>query len=166
MAKIMLFGASSIFGVPNDVLAWLQEYTKQGHEFIVGDRKGSDSAFHKALSSIGAAQQTTIYCMDYAKNNTYDLKTKTFVTSYNEETQQARVESKDGSVEPFIIDSVEKEMDIPYNRQWYEFRDRQMINDCDIAIGLWDGESKTAMHIIQLLNIKEKPCYTFSMIQS
>jgi hypothetical protein len=104
--------------------------------------------------------------MDYAKNNTYDLKTKTFVTSYNEEAQQARVESKDGSVEPFIIDSVEKEMDIPYNRQWYEFRDRQMINDCDIAIGLWDGESKTAMHIIQLLNIKEKPCYTFSMIQS
>lgn len=159
----MLFGSSSVYGVPSEVLSWLREYTAQGHEFIVGDGKGADSCFHKALSSIGAIDNTTIYCMDSAKNNNYDIKVKSFLTSYDNNAKRVTITASDNSIEPFIINGIEKEMDIQHNRQWYEFRDRQMITDCDIAIGLWDGESKTDMRIIQLMNINNKPCYTFTI---
>ena len=162
MGKIFLFGSYDVYGVPGDVLTWLQEYVRQGHEFIVGDGKGADAAFHKALSSVGA-DKVTIYAMDSARNNVYEFPVKSFLTSFNEETKQVEITAADNSVEPFIIDDVEKAQDIPLNRQWYEFRDRQLISDCDIAIGLWNGESKTALHIIQLLNIYNKPVYTFTV---
>ena len=162
MGKIFLFGSYDVYGVPSDVLTWLQEYVRQGHEFIVGDGKGADAAFHKALSSVGA-DKVTIYAMDSARNNVYEFPVKSFLTSFNEETKQVEITAADNSIEPFIIDDVEKAQDIPLNRQWYEFRDRQLISDCDIAIGLWNGESKTVLHIIQLLNIYNKPVYTFTV---
>lgn len=162
MGKIFLFGSYDVYGVPSDVLTWLQEYVRQGHEFIVGDGKGADAAFHKALSSVGA-DKVTIYAMDSARNNVYEFPVKSFLTSFNEETKQVEITAADNSIEPFIIDDVEKAQDISLNRQWYEFRDRQLISDCDIAIGLWNGESKTALHIIQLLNIYNKPVYTFTV---
>lgn len=162
MGKIFLFGSYDVYGVPSNVIDWLQEYVRQGHEFIVGDGKGADSAFHKALSSVGA-DKVTIYAMDSARNNVYDFPVKSFITSFNEEAKQVTISATDNSVEPFVIDGVEKAQDIPLNRQWYEFRDRQLISDCDIAIGLWNGESKTALHIIQLLNIYNKPVYTFTV---
>lgn len=162
MGKIFLFGSYDVYGVPSDVLTWLQEYVRQGHEFIAGDGKGADAAFHKALSSVGA-DKVTIYAMDSARNNVYEFPVKSFLTSFNEETKQVEITAADNSIEPFIIDDVEKAQDIPLNRQWYEFRDRQLISDCDIAIGLWNGESKTALHIIQLLNIYNKPVYTFTV---
>lgn len=162
MAKIFLFGSHDVYGVPGDVLTWLQEYTNQGHEFIVGDGRGADSSFHKALSSVGASN-VTIYAMDSARNNLYDFPVKKFVTSYDETSKQVSISAEDNSIVPFVIYDVEKAMDIPVNRQWYEFRDRQLISDCDIAIGLWNGESKAALHIIQLLNIYNKPVYTFTV---
>ena len=162
MGKIFLFGSYDVYGVPSNVIDWLQEYVRQGHGFIVGDGKGADSAFHKALSSVGA-DKVTIYAMDSARNNVYDFPVKSFITSFNEEAKQVTISATDNSVEPFVIDGVEKAQDIPLNRQWYEFRDRQLISDCDIAIGLWNGESKTALHIIQLLNIYNKPVYTFTV---
>ena len=137
MGKIFLFGSYDVYGVPSDVLTWLQEYVRQGHEFIVGDGKGADAAFHKALSSVGA-DKVTIYAMDSARNNVYEFPVKSFLTSFNEETKQVEITAADNSIEPFIIDDVEKAQDIPLNRQWYEFRDRQLISDCDIAIGLWN----------------------------
>lgn len=162
MAKIFLFGSYDVYGVPGEVIAWLQEYTNQGHEFIVGDGKGADTAFHKALSSVGA-DKVTIYAMDSARNNLYEFPVKSFLTSYDEVSKQVAITAADNSIEPFIIDDIAKAQDIPVNRQWYEFRDRQLISDCDIAIGLWNGESKTALHIIQLLNIYNKPVYTFTV---
>ena len=162
MAKILLFGSTTIFGIPSDVLTWLDTYNKQGHEFIVGDNKGACAAFHKALSSIGA-NKVTVYAMDSARNNTYKFPVKSFVTKYDEANKRVEITSTDSDREPFIIEDVEKEMDIPHNRQWYEYRDRQLINDCDIAIGLWDGQSKTELHMIQLMNIYNKQCYTFTI---
>lgn len=167
MAKIMLFGSASITGVPAEVVGWLQEYTKQGHEFIVGDNKGADVAFHKALSSVGAVDNTTIYSMGYPKNNLYEIKAKIFDTYYDSESKRVDIVlrgSAEGEVDPsfetFVIEDVKNEIDIQNTRQWYEFKDKQMINDCDMAICLWDGESKGTFHCIQLLSIKDKMCYT------
>ena len=164
-AKILLFGSSTICGVPQEVLNWLDEYITQGQEFIVGDNKGADAAFHKALSSLGANKDhVTIYCMDSARNNMYDFPVKSFITNYDEETKQVQIVEKDNNEsDGFIIEDVEKAMDIPHNRQWYEFVDRRMIQECDMAIGLWDGKSKVELTMIQLMNINNKPCYTFTL---
>ena len=161
MGQIMLFGSHSICGIPTEVMAWIQQYTNQGHKFLIGDGKGVESALHRALSSVGAT--VTIYAMDDARNNTYEFPVKSFNTFYDEEAKTVTISASDNSIEPFTIENVEKAMDIPHNRQWYEFRDRQMIKDCDIAIGLWDGETKATSHIIQLLNIYNKPCYVFTI---
>lgn len=163
MAKIMLFGSSNIFGVTSETLRWLNEYNRQGHEFIVGDLKGSDTAFQKALASIGAMDNTTIYCMDYARNNIYGFRERRFLTSYNPDEKIAKITADDKSIEPYIIEGVDREADIAINRSWYEFRDRQMISDCSVAIGLYDGESNKVIQIIRLLNIKNKQCYTFTI---
>lgn len=159
MAKILIFGTSSIGGVPEEIVGWLRVYLSQGHEFIVGDKKGLDCALHRALSSVGAIDKSTIYCMDKPNNNLYDLKTKCFKTYYDETNKRVIITDESQDAEEFVIEDVEKEMDIPLNRQWYEYRDRQMIDDCDMAICLYGGENKTVMHMIQLLNIKNKPCH-------
>lgn len=162
MAKILLFGSYDVCGVPGEVMTWLQEYIRQGHEFIVGDGKGADSAFHKALSSLGA-DHVTVYAMDNARNNVYEYPVKKFKTSYDEDTKQAAIFEDGSEKAEEIIENVQKAQDIPITRQWYEFRDKKLINDCDIAIGLWNGSSKTALHIIQLMNIYNKPVYTFTV---
>lgn len=162
MSKIMLFGSSTISVIPTVVIQWLETYVQQGHSFIVGDCKGADSAFHRALSSVGA-QDVTVYCMESARSNDYDYKTKVFNTFYNEDAKEVTIKALDNSIEPFIISDVKKEMDIQHTRQWYEFKDRQMIQDCDAAVCVWDKESKGTFHAIQLLNIANKPCYTVTM---
>lgn len=164
MAKILIFGTASVPGVPEEVVEWLRTYLSQGHEFIIGDKKGLDCAIQKTLVSIGAMDSTTIYCMDNPNNNLYDIKIKSFKTYYEPEIKRVTImEDCEDSV-PFVIEDVEKEMDIIVNRQWYEFRDRQLIEDCSMAICLYSDETKTVNHMIQLLNIKDKPCYCIKMI--
>jgi hypothetical protein len=162
MARILLFGAYNINYVPGEVVGWLQEYSRQGHEFITGDGKILDEAFHKTLSSIGATN-VTIYAMDNARNNLFEFRVKKFLTSFNSESKTVAISASDDSMLPYVICDVEKEQDIPLNREWYEFRDKQLIRDCDMAICIYDGENKTAAHMIQLLNIYNKPCYTFNV---
>lgn len=165
MAKILIFGTASVAGVPIEIVEWLKVYLSQGHEFIVGDKKGLDCSIQKTLVSIGAINNTTVYCMDEPKNNIYDIKTKSFKTFYEPEIKRVTIvediESDDAV--PFVIEGVEKEMDITLNRQWYEFRDRQMIEDCSMAICLCGEETKTVTHMIQLLNIQDKPCHCIRM---
>lgn len=165
MANILLFGSHELFALPAEISTWVQQYSSQGHTFIVGDRKGADSTFHRLLSSIGA-QSVVIYSMDSAKNNLYKFKERQFSTSYNSESKTAEIIDKDSNDIMCTIDGIEKDMDIPFNRTWYEFRDKQMIKDCDIAICAYYGESKTVDHMIQILNIMNKPCYIFNMNQN
>ena len=159
MANILIFGTSSVGGVPIEVVEWLKTYLSQRHNFIVGDKKGLDCTIHRTLSSIGALDNTTIYCMDKPNNNLYEIKSKNFITYYNAETKEASIHEEGTYKDPYIISGIEKEMDVKLNRQWYEFRDKQMIEDCDMAICLVGEENKTVIHMIQLLNIKDKPCY-------
>lgn len=169
MANILLFGGTTVTVVPQNITNWLETYLAQGHNFIVGDRKGADTAFHRALSSVGALDRTTLYCMDKTYNNVYEIKEKIYTTYYNEEKQLASIfvqGDKEGTItsaEPvFEIEDIKKEQDIPLDRRWYEFRDKQMIRECDMAICLWD-ESKTINHMIQFLNILDKPCHVIKI---
>lgn len=161
MANILLISSSDISGIPQNVVDWMYEYNKQGHKFIVGDSKGGDSHFHKAISSIGAIDNACIYCMDTATSNSYGLPLKVFNTEYDSDNEAARVVAADNSIEPYIITGIRNEKDIGFNRQWYEFRDRRMVADCDIAIAVIScGDiPKRIDRMITLLNLSNKPCY-------
>jgi len=164
MAKILLVGAPGIAGVPNEVIEWLRAYGVQGHEFILGDTKTGDAKFHRTLSSLGLIDKSTIYTMNTVVENPYDLPIKKFNTLYDADTKQVLIE-EDGNPDDtgYVISGVEKEMDIEHNREWYEFRDKRLINDCVMAILVLNtGEqTKRVQSMIMGLNIRNKPCYTF-----
>lgn len=165
MANILLFGVTSgITDIPTSIVKWLEEYNVQGHKFILGNKKGADTAFHRALSRIGAVENSTLYVMNTSQliNNTYNIKTKTFYPKYNADEKSVRICDIDGET-LLKVEGVQKEEDIGITREVYEFKDRQLINDCDIAIGIYDGQNKTVMKIIQLVNIMDKPCYLFDV---
>lgn len=135
--KILLFGSRDISYIPSTVAAQLEQLMNHGKgtvEFIVGDNAGIDSAFHYTLSKIGARSKTTIYGIDYIKNNKFDFNTRIF-----------------------------KSEDYEYEDDMYKFKDRQMADDCDIAIVLWDGKSKSVMNRIMLLNMRNKKVYQFNL---
>lgn len=177
--KIMLMGSPGIAEVPDAMLVKLKELLEAGYEFIVGDRDGADKAWQKALCSIGAYDKSTVYSMGDTKNNLYELPTRNFDIFYDEATKKATIalRKKSGAVsyvsneleidegfEPVVLDAeFNTPADIQNNKQYYQFRDRQMINDCVFAIALWNGSGKSVTESIKLLGIKDKPCYTVQL---
>lgn len=132
--KILIFGSRDINYLPIQVTTELERLINNPKkvEFIVGDNNGIDKVLHKDLSRLGAASRTTIYCVDYAKNNHFDFKVNALKTSDNE-----------------------------FEADMYKFRDRKMADDCDIAIVITNGESKSIKDKIALLNMRDKKVYTF-----
>lgn len=138
--KVYLFGSSSIGAVPEVIEEHLSKIIQQsrGHvEFLVGDSSGADSALHLSLSRVGAQSLSTIYCMDFARNNKFDFKIKTF-------------EGKDEEGKDLV------------GRELYEIKDRHMIEDCDFAIALWDKKTKGTFNNINILKAKNKPVYIYT----
>ena len=136
--KIFLFGSKDIYGVPESLVRQLEmllEQTNGNLQFIVGDCSGIDASFHTVLSMIGARSKTTIYCMDYARNNRFEFETKVF--------------NSDGME----------------GRELYEYKDRQMCKDCDIAVTVWDGKSRGTFNCITILKAQDKPVYVFTVAQ-
>lgn len=160
MAKIYLFGSASLGSVAGLENVLLQLY-QQGHEFIVGDGKGADSAFQISLSRIGAADKATVYAMNYAYNNRYKLPEKIFNTMIDTSTKQANIVDKSTNQVVKVIDGIENPEDLDGNQEYIEFKDKFMMDECAIAICAWDGDSKREFRRIQLLGIKNKPCYTY-----
>lgn len=162
MHKVFLFGSRDIYGIPDVVVQHLEkiiEETKGEVEFIVGDAQGIDSAFHKALSSIGALKQSTIYCMDSPRHNVYEIKTKNFISSYDPDTKIVSIGAE--GEEPVIIENIEKPDDLKYNRAFYEFKDKKMRDDCTFAICIWDGKSKGTFTNINMLSAQGKYVYIY-----
>ena len=165
MAKVFLFGSANIFSVPDVVVSQLEDLVARypDVEFIVGDRNGAEQAFHKALSSVGARSKSTVVTLDKVSANKFDLKTLEFASAYLPDEHKAVIYKKDNEEVFKEIEGIEKVEDVTYDRGYYEFLDRLMIDMCDIAICLWDGESRGVFHSIQLMNIKGKNCYTFKI---
>ena len=64
---------------------------------------------------------------------------------------------------PKNICDIKKIQDIEVTREWYEYLDKKMIQDCDMGICVWTGDNKRVLHMIQLMNIYNKPVYTFTL---
>ena len=164
MHKVFLFGSRDIYGIPSVVVQHLENIITQTNgevEFIVGDAPGVDASFHKALSSVGAANKTTIYCMDTPRNNVYDLKTKIFKSEYDPDTGVVTI-AADGE-EPVVFTNINKPEDLKFNREFYEFKDKKMRNDCTFAICIWDGKSKGTFTNINVLKAQNKYVYIYKI---
>lgn len=164
MHKVFLFGSMSIGGIPTDVRNQLEGILKQTNgdvEFIVGDAPGVDSAFHKILACIGASDKSTIYCMDSARNNKFGLREKVFNTEYNAELGYIDIKHNGQAVER--IEGIKKIEDIKFNRNYYEFKDKQMRNDCTFAICIWDRKSKGTSTNINMLKARGKYVYIYTV---
>lgn len=162
MHTVFLFGSRDIFGIPEVIEEHLRKIIQETNgdvQFIVGDAPGVDASFHKALSAVGATSKSTIYCMDYPRNNKWDLKTKVFHSQYNPDTKEVFI-AADGE-EPTVITGIEKPDDLKYNRQFYEFKDKKMRDDCTFAICLWDGKSKGTFTNINVLKAQNKYVYVY-----
>lgn len=162
MHTVFLFGSRDIYTIPDVVVAHLENILKVTDgdvQFIVGDAPGVDASFHKALSSVGAASKSTVYCMDFPRNNKYDLATKVFHSEYNSETEEVSIYA-DGE-EPTIISNIKKPDDLKFNRQFYEFKDKKMRDDCTFAICIWDGKSKGTFTNINVLKAQNKYVYVY-----
>lgn len=134
--KVMLFGSRAISTIPDVVVNQLEEIIRQTEgnvEFIVGDCIGVDVAFHAVLSRIGAGNKTLIYCTDYPRNNKFDLKTLIFSG-----------EGLEG-------------------RELFEVKDKQMCDDCDFAIAVWDGKSRGSKTNIKNLSKSNKYVYDYKL---
>lgn len=165
MGNILLFGSNDVADIPYELKnSWLPQYIAGNHKFIVGDKKGADSSFHKELSASGVNKENvSIYAMDYARNNIFEFPVKKFITSYDGDTQVATIRTEDNSTEPYDICDIKKIQDIEVTREWYEYLDKKMIQDCDMGICVWTGDNKRVLHMIQLMNIYNKPVYTFTL---
>ncbi len=134
--KVMLFGSIELATIPKNVeehLVKIVEQTGGNVEFLVGDASGIDSAFHLTLSRIGAKDKTTLYCMNFPRNNNYDLKTR-------------------------VIDGGNLA-----GRELYEVKDKQMADDCDFAICVWNGISKGTFNNINILKARNKSVYVYTV---
>jgi hypothetical protein len=161
MANVYLFGSASITSV-SSLEPILEGLLNQGHEFILADGRGADSAFHLSLSRIGALDHTTLYVMNNTYNNKFDIKEKVLNTVVDTAFKKALIVDKETGNTLQVIDGIEKPEDLVGNQEYSEARDKILMRDCAIAICAWDQNSKREFRRIQLLGIKNKPCYTYS----
>ena len=133
--KVYLFGAIDIPGVPPTVAYQLEKLindTNGNISFIVGDNSGFDKQLHMTLSRLGMASKTEIYGVEYVKTNVFGFKEKILKQEENE-----------------------------FEPDMYKYRNRLFADDCDIAIVVWNGESKSIFERITLISIRNKPVYQF-----
>jgi len=166
MTKIFLFGSRDVYSIPKSIEDQLYELlqTNPNLQFIVGDAAGVDSAFHKTLSAIGARSKATIYCMDTIRNNQFDLPVRVFKSELDVENKKAIVKNEITGDE-IVFDEVEKPEDYIYTRQYYAFKDKQMISECDMAIAVWDTKSRGTFTNINILKAQNKPVYVFTVVR-
>lgn len=159
MGTIMLFGSTDIYTVPQEVQRAIADYAQAGWKFIVGSRNGADTALHKELSALGARANTTILGLDEIYNNKWELNEYLFRAVYDEEEGMCYIVNPDE--EPVHQFKVPNIISIPTSPEYFNFLNQVMMDQCDFAICLWNGESKTELNNIRTFGIKNKPCYRF-----
>lgn len=134
--KVYLFGSNSVGAIPSVVEKHLEDIIEQSKgnvEFILGDTTSADVAFQLVLSRIGARSKTTLYCIDTVRTNNFDFNTNIITNEEAEFTENNK------------------------------YKTRKLCDECDFAIAVYDGKTKTTFDIISMLNMRNKPVYTYTL---
>lgn len=159
MAKIWLFGSHNIKGVPQYVIDWIDKCNQAGNSFIVGDRLGSDVAFHRALSLVGA-DKVEVVGINRILNNKFNFNERKLITEWNDTIVD--IKDTNGNILNTIT-GIKSEEDIKDNSDIKEFKDILMLKECDLAICLYDGQSKKVDKLLQICGIMNKECSIIKM---
>jgi hypothetical protein len=130
--KILLAGSLKLEFLGPEVRALLDEWCEQGVEFAVGDAPGMDRAFQRYLADRNYSH-VTVYCTDGETRNNLGV---------------------------WPAESVPSGLTHPGHAS-HGAKDRQMVDDANRGLMVWDGASKgTLANVIDLLN-HGKPCHLF-----
>ena len=158
----MLIAAKGLTALPNTFFSWVEHYNQQGHKFLVGDLKMSDDILHRALSSLGALENTTLYALGSVGSNRYGIKERLYKYEYDNDSKILHIEAESDPTDVTEL-SIKKEMDIELTEQFYEFKDRKLVKDCDMGIFVVSGEiPKRLDKMITFMNIYNKPVYVLN----
>lgn len=131
MIKVAILCTSSDTEIPLEMQQFICNLPSDT-EFFVKDGSGIDTHLHNLLSRIGATSRSTVYALDYVKNNRFDLREQIIKTS-----------------------------DLEDGQDMYKARINKMCNDCDLAVVLWTNESSSMLQTINYLKIRDKEVYIF-----
>lgn len=168
---VYLFGAPDIYGIPGTVEEHLEAILKQTDGnvgFLVGDNYSTDASFHRVLSSIGAREQTTVFSLGTTKSNRFDLNNVVYTSKYDKPADKNEKVGIDVYMtsslgESEYLGKVERESDIAYTREYYDYVPNKLRDICTFAICLWDGKSKWAFNGINILKARGKEVYIYKV---
>ena len=128
MNKVFVGGSRQVSRLPPVVTERLNNITNSGAHIIVGDANGADKAVQKFLID-HSYKQVTVFCSgDNCRNNLGDWHTKNINAPKNSK-----------------------------GFQFYAAKDREMAQEADFGLMIWDGKSiGTVLNIFRLLSAGKK----------
>ena len=128
MTKVFVSGSMKIRKLDEQVLRRLNNILDSEFEVIVGDADGVDSSVQSYLKTHGA-NHVQVYCTGTKpRNNLGSWKVKNITTSLS-----------------------------PGTREYFTAKDKQMAEDCDFGLTIWDSRSTgTLSNAIELIKKKKK----------
>ena len=127
-------------------------------EFMLSDSKGVDASFNQLLASKGLSFATNVYAIGHARNNAFDLPTRIMSKKYDPSAEKLVVYDPYGEFEPVEISGGNEEV-CKSSRDYYGYIRRKLLEKCDIAIVVWDGQEHSIKRAVMQLSAKEKFMY-------
>lgn len=134
--KILVFGDFNQVSMPMELEAYIDKVLNvlgETAHFIVGDNRGLDARIHNVLSKLGAGERTEVYGVNKVFSNDYGFKTHVIEV-------------------PIEVDEEGNEIEIDFQA----IKMQHLVDDCDTAICIWDGENKTTFGRITKLKVRNK----------
>lgn len=134
--KILVFGDFNQVSMPMELEVYIGkvlEVLGEEAEFIVGDNRGLDTRIHNVLSKLGAGERTVVYGVNKINSNEYGFETNVIEVAPEYDENGAEV----------AVDYTGVKM-------------QYLVDDCDAAICVWDGENKTTFNRITKLKVRDK----------
>lgn len=141
MKKIFVSGSSNITSLPNRIRAILDKLMKEGNVFLIGDCVGVDSEVQKYLSE-KMYNNVVIYTSGSEPRNFYG----------NISWKIVHLDAKNNGT----TDEAE--------RDYYALKDKAMTEDCDVALAIWDGQSRATLSNISRTESMGKPTAVYKVI--
>ena len=128
MTAVFIGGSRRITRLPMEAKTRIDNVVDRGFEILVGDANGADKAVQKHLAE-AQYDKVTVYCSgDTSRNNVGQWEIRTVSAGEHEK-----------------------------NFQFYAAKDREMAQQADFGLMIWDGKSPgTVLNILRLVRASKK----------
>ena len=141
MKKVFVSGSRSIVSLPITIKTVIDKLIKNDSIFLIGDCDGVDSEVQKYLSE-KMYNNVVIYTSGSEPRNFYG----------NISWKIVHLDAKNNGT----TDEAE--------RDYYALKDKAMTEDCDVALAIWDGQSRATLSNISRTESMGKPTAVYKVI--